>query len=141
MGSNALAYLSKIELNKHLSNNLYNISTTKSLALSLNSLICSIVTTPVRVLISFSTAKPRLIFDNGNKFFAEWSNSLNCFPMQQASITTGSITISRRFLMTAFKSNYKYGNHWDISLIFFLKWLSNSCSITKKMQYCCYEHY
>ena len=28
--------------------------------------------------------------------------------------------------MTAFKSNYKYGNHWDISLIFFLKWLSNS---------------
>ena len=54
--------------------------------------------------------KPRLIFDNGNKFpFFKRSNSLNCFPEWQASISTGSITISRRFLMTAFKSKYKNG--------------------------------
>ena len=54
----------------------------------------------VSVLISFLTAKPRLIFDNGTKFpFFKRSISLNCYYN----------TISRRFLMTVFKSKYRNG--------------------------------
>ena len=44
--------------------------------------------------------KPRLIFDNGTKFpFFKRSISLNCYYN----------TISRRFLMTVFKSKYRNG--------------------------------